>query len=301
MMSRTRVKWDNAISEPVSLISGVKQGGVLSPILLDTVLAELEDSKLGCFINRMCFNSFMYADDLILISSSVSDLECMLKICERIFIKLDMPVNLNKSHCIRIGPRFNAKCSSICLSDTPINWVEEIDFLGIRLKSCKNFRCAWSGAKKKFFSSANAIVGKLGTKVANYVTLKLIYTNSIPALMYGTIATGLDRKDISELSRAYDSIYAKIFKSFNKDVILQCQYCSGFWPAEMFYKFHRFTFLDSLRRSGKISSKSVIDTPDCLEVKAIGKKYSICDEDSVNSIKYKFWRNFSKRIEMLQK
>ena len=58
----TTVKWNNVTSTRVPLLSGVKQGGVLSPILftlfVDNVLELLQESKLGCFINYTCYNSF---------------------------------------------------------------------------------------------------------------------------------------------------------------------------------------------------------------------------------------------------
>ena len=59
-------------------ISGVSQGGILSPLLfpayVDSVLEKLCNSKLGCFVKCRCFNSYMFADDLILLSISISDL-----------------------------------------------------------------------------------------------------------------------------------------------------------------------------------------------------------------------------------
>ena len=55
-----------------SLNNGVKQGGVLSPILfsiyIDSLLQKLKDSGLGCHVGRTFAGAFDYADDLALIS-----------------------------------------------------------------------------------------------------------------------------------------------------------------------------------------------------------------------------------------
>jgi len=65
-----QVKRRESLSERVTLSSGVRQGGVLSPRLFpcyaDCVLDKLQSSKFGCFIGKQCCKSLMYADDLIL-------------------------------------------------------------------------------------------------------------------------------------------------------------------------------------------------------------------------------------------
>ena len=54
----------------------------------------------------------MYADDIILLSISISDLQLMFNMCSKVFNDLDLPINISKSHCLRIGPR-HAKPASI--------------------------------------------------------------------------------------------------------------------------------------------------------------------------------------------
>jgi len=47
----------------------------------------------------------LYADDILLLSLSVTRLEQLLHACECELTWLDMSVNLSKSRCLRIGPR----------------------------------------------------------------------------------------------------------------------------------------------------------------------------------------------------
>ena len=79
------VRWDNVLSTCFSMICGVRQGGVLSPVLfavyVDDIIQRLNDSKLGCFIDDLYLGCIMYADDLILISVSVFILLKMIFIC----------------------------------------------------------------------------------------------------------------------------------------------------------------------------------------------------------------------------
>ena len=72
-----RVKWGSLLSSPFALKCGVRQGGVLSPILflvyVDSILIKLE--SFGCRLHGIAMSAYMYADDLILLSPSVVELQ----------------------------------------------------------------------------------------------------------------------------------------------------------------------------------------------------------------------------------
>jgi len=55
-------------------INGVKQGGVLSPVLfciyLDNLLVRLSRSGVGCFIGETFVGALAYADDIVLVTIS---------------------------------------------------------------------------------------------------------------------------------------------------------------------------------------------------------------------------------------
>ena len=114
----TTFKWGNLRSRSIPLATGVKQGGILSPLLfimfVDAVLKKLKLSNIGCYVS--CCNSFMYANDLILLSLSVTDLQNLVNLCVTEFAQLDLPINEAKCHCICIGPRFKAVCRDISIN-----------------------------------------------------------------------------------------------------------------------------------------------------------------------------------------
>jgi len=90
-----------SISSIFEINFGVRQGSVLSPFLFALYLDDL--SRLGSLF-KGCF-VILYADDILLSSPSISQLEKSLRVCEKELAWLDMAINFKKSCCIRIGPR----------------------------------------------------------------------------------------------------------------------------------------------------------------------------------------------------
>ena len=76
----------------VYCIFGVRQGSVLSPFLFAVYLDDL--SKL-CSPFDACY-IILYADDILLISPSITNLERLLHRCEHELFWLDMSINLKK-------------------------------------------------------------------------------------------------------------------------------------------------------------------------------------------------------------
>ena len=65
-------------------MNGVKQGGILSPVLftmyLDILLNQLQSCGLGCYIGQTFMGAFAYADDIILLSPTKQSMHGMLKL-----------------------------------------------------------------------------------------------------------------------------------------------------------------------------------------------------------------------------
>ena len=96
-----QVKWNNIIFQTCTISNGVKQGGCMSTTLfsiyLDKLLGILQKSNVGCRYGNLYMGAFCYADDISLLSTTVSGLKDMLKICERYVNKYKMHFNVSKS------------------------------------------------------------------------------------------------------------------------------------------------------------------------------------------------------------
>ena len=79
------VNWNGEYSSTFSVGNGVKQGGVLSPVLftvyLDDLIDQLKKKGLGCHFNGHFVGSFIYAYDISLLAPSCDALNNMFNVC----------------------------------------------------------------------------------------------------------------------------------------------------------------------------------------------------------------------------
>ena len=64
------------------------------------------------------------------------------RVCETELAWLDMSINVKKSSCLRIGPRYNSFCSNLTTLDgREIMWMNKVRYLGVYLVSSKALSC----------------------------------------------------------------------------------------------------------------------------------------------------------------
>ena len=106
-----QVKWNGVISDQFEVSNGVRQGGIMSPLLfgiyIDDLLHDLKNSGIGCIVGNYFYGAFGYADDIILLCPTITGLEHMIKICELYADKHSISFNGKKSKLLIFGERIN--------------------------------------------------------------------------------------------------------------------------------------------------------------------------------------------------
>ena len=95
------VRWDESRSGEFRATNGVRQGGVMSPLLYNVYIDELNTllsrSLAGCKLDECKINNISYADDMVLLAPSVTALQELIHICERYAVSHDIVYNAKKS------------------------------------------------------------------------------------------------------------------------------------------------------------------------------------------------------------
>ena len=137
-----------------------------------------------------------------------------------------MSVKFKKSCCLRVGQRFNVTCANIgliSLNSQKLPWVSEMKYLGIHVVSSKLFRCSIHDAKRSFYRSVNESFGKIGRFAPENVTLQLIRSKCIPALLYGLEAYPLNKADLNSLDFVVNRFFMKLFRTGYINIVRECQ------------------------------------------------------------------------------
>ena len=127
------ISWNNQVSKKIRPTNGVKQGGVLSPILfnlyIDELLISLRESGLGCKIGNSYYGVFGYADDVIILSPTNKGLQSMINICYNFGKQFHIQFNEKKTQCIQFGLNQTSK-SKLYIGSELLTWAKKVKYLG---------------------------------------------------------------------------------------------------------------------------------------------------------------------------
>ena len=98
------VCWGPGRSKSFDVSNGVRQGGVLSPLLfsvyMDGLIEDLSQSGVGCYWGHHFVGAFCYADDVVLLAPCASALRRMLDICSCFASSHGLVFNASKTQLI---------------------------------------------------------------------------------------------------------------------------------------------------------------------------------------------------------
>ena len=171
---KLQVKWNDCTSPKFNVTNGVRQGGVLSPLLfsiyIDELLEKLKARGIGCYIGHHFVGALGYADDIILLCPSVAGLKKMIRICEDYANEHSILFNGNKSKYLIFGEykynptlKVNNEVVSRCESALHLGHLLHTKHTNNELidKAIKDFNRSYHGFMSKFGSCNTTTKNKL--------------------------------------------------------------------------------------------------------------------------------------------
>ena len=147
---------------------------------------------------------------MAVLSPSIRGLETLLKICGDYCLEWDIGLNAKKSKCLYFGKRIDIPYN-VSLNGNSVDWVPEWRYLGVTLRSAKQFDCSVKDRVKKFYRCANSIF-RIDGRSNDTVMLRLVEAHCVPILTYAIeIVHVSNRDERRQLRVAYNSLFRKIF------------------------------------------------------------------------------------------
>ena len=129
------VKWGDAASDCFGISNGVKQGGVILPLLFSLYIDELlflllKESGMDCHVGLTYAGAIGYADDIALVAPSLSSLKQMIQICEQFAESHSITFNPSKTKLLCFNLKLESKVPPIYLNGERVSIVENEKHLG---------------------------------------------------------------------------------------------------------------------------------------------------------------------------
>ena len=144
----------------------------------------------------------MYADDVIILSSSVVKLQKMLDICYDTGLELDVVFNGKKSALFAVGKAYEAAIDCLCIGHDSISWTRSLKYLGMFFTAGQKLESDIGCSIRKFYTAANTIYScsKYASKNVEMLKLFLMETFCLPLISYGCECLYYDSKKVGQLT-----------------------------------------------------------------------------------------------------
>ena len=208
---RSAVRWNGIFSTVFSVTCGVRQGGILSPILfnlyVDELIDSLRNSGNGCFVNTTFVGCIMYADDLLLLSPSLRGMQAMLDICTRFGTSHDIVFNVKKTLWSCTG-NVMPSGNFLYLSNETVPYVNSFKYPSINFLVKRSLTNDVPFIKRKFYAACNSMLMRSKT-TCKILQVQQAKSFCLSLLTYSVGALDISRSKVRELAVCWNDAFRK--------------------------------------------------------------------------------------------
>ena len=206
----------SVLSDTFTVTNGVRQGGILSPILfnvyMDELSVSLKSTKVGCNINGTFINHLFYADDSVIMAPSKESLQRLLDVCDEFALQVELKYNTKKTFCMCLKPKWlkDLHINAVKLNDIVLDFIDEHCYLGVKLTCNMSDNADLKRQVKANYSRGNGII-KIFIYCTDVVKVKLF--NSYCTSFYGSVLwVNYNVNDMRKVRSSYNKIFRSLMK-----------------------------------------------------------------------------------------
>ena len=160
------VRVSDGLLQPIRTTIGLKQGCGISPLLfnlfIDKITSVFDKSCDPVSIDGEDISCLLWADDLILLSTSPVGLQNAINKTHLFYTNLGLQMNVKKTKILVFNPRgIKIKNDNFSVGGSPLEIVDEYQYLGIKFKPSGQFKFAanelFDKANKAWFAISNVL------------------------------------------------------------------------------------------------------------------------------------------------
>lgn len=232
LYSKYDMSYNTCITDYFECMSGVKQGCILSPILFSIFISQLDKELANSNVqgielstNETVAYSLLYADDLVLFSDNVIDMQKKIDALNIFCLNWDLKVNIDKSKMMvfRNGG-YLKQTEKWWINKTRIESVTYYSYLGILFSS----RLSWSKWADNQACKASKIIFKIRNmfnrlESINCTTALKIFDAKIkPMVLYGSEIWGTKAYEcIEHIQIRFIKTFLGVGKSTENHLVLK--------------------------------------------------------------------------------
>ena len=231
--SQSRVKSKHTMSEHIEITQGVHQGRVLSPVLFNISINDIGEDLLEDnvpILNWHKISHLLYADDLLLLSTSENELQRNITIINEFCNKWGLSVNADKSKVMVFSKsgRMSKDHYIFTIGHAVFENVNQYKYLGVNISANGKFMTAEKNlslkASRALFSIKQSI---FDSNIKPSAVLRIFHSLIKPITIYNSeiwagYKTCYHKKSIDEMfemSFKGHNEFDKIFTRFSKYVL----------------------------------------------------------------------------------
>ena len=216
----SRVRVDGMFSSPFTILSGVRQGCLLSPCLfnlaLEWVVRQIQRNGTGVRIGRVAIAELAYADDIALIAEKMPELEETFRLLQQTAERIGLNISLNKTKVMHVARGHIHQEGNDIIAGCTIERVESFVYLGSLITPYNDIGAEVErrigSATRAFYALIKVFKSSL---LSRKTKLRILSTIILPVLMYGSetwsLTNTLEKKLLSFENDALKTICGPVY------------------------------------------------------------------------------------------